>query len=334
MSAPALSRTTPWSAFHSGERILQARVGVRERLEEAGPQIMREFMPDQHRELFEKLPLLLVGSLDAQGRPWASILTGRPGLRPRAGCAYHDDRARAPPMAIRWRRTSRSARRSACSASSSQTRRRNRVNGTVIAIDADGFTVHRRPELRQLPAVHPGARAALRRRPGTAATRRAQCARRCAAVAGGRGARRRADTFFIASAAAHAARRRRREGVDVSHRGGKPGFVRVTEEERPHRADRARLPRQLLLQHPRQPRGQPTRRACSSSTSTAATCSRCRQGGDRSGTGRRSPPSPAPSGCCASTSTTASLSRTPCRCAGPNPNSHRSSCARGPGARV
>ena len=57
----------PRSAFHAGERALQARAGVRERIDEVGPQVMRDFMPDQHRELFEKLPLLFVGSLDAQG---------------------------------------------------------------------------------------------------------------------------------------------------------------------------------------------------------------------------------------------------------------------------
>ena len=66
--------------FHAGERAMQARAGVRERLADIGPQVMRDYMPDQHRELFEKLPLLFVGSLDAHGRPWASVLTGRPGF--------------------------------------------------------------------------------------------------------------------------------------------------------------------------------------------------------------------------------------------------------------
>src|SRR5207344_1303268 len=40
-----------------------------------------------------------------------------------------------------------------------------------------------------------------------------------------------ADTFFIASASAHAQTESGAEGVDVSHRGGKPGFIRLTEEE-------------------------------------------------------------------------------------------------------
>jgi predicted pyridoxine 5'-phosphate oxidase superfamily flavin-nucleotide-binding protein len=41
---------------------------------------------------------------------------------------------------------------------------------------------------------------------------------------------RRADTFFIATAAPGAHAGDPASGVDVSHRGGKPGFVRVTQE--------------------------------------------------------------------------------------------------------
>ena len=34
----------------------------------------------QHRELFAKLPFVLVGALDGQGRPWAELLAGPPGF--------------------------------------------------------------------------------------------------------------------------------------------------------------------------------------------------------------------------------------------------------------
>ena len=66
--------------FHAGERELQMRAGVRERMTEIGPRVIRDFMPDQHRELFGKLPFMVVGSLDAAGRPWASLLAGAPGF--------------------------------------------------------------------------------------------------------------------------------------------------------------------------------------------------------------------------------------------------------------
>jgi hypothetical protein len=40
-----------------------------------------------------------------------------------------------------------------------------------------------------------------------------------------------ADTFFICTASSNARGRASCEGLDVSHRGGKPGFIRVTEEK-------------------------------------------------------------------------------------------------------
>ena len=87
MTAPAapirLHRHPPRdmpSPFHEGERLVQHRAGVRERMEKIGRIVFRDFMPDEHRELFAKLPYLLAGSLDERGSPWASVLTGLPGF--------------------------------------------------------------------------------------------------------------------------------------------------------------------------------------------------------------------------------------------------------------
>ncbi|HMF29332.1 MAG TPA: hypothetical protein VKE42_11205, partial [Candidatus Cybelea sp.] len=66
--------------FHSGELALQERAGVRDRMGETAPRFVRSFMPDQHRELFARLPTLFVGSIDRQRRPWASVLFGAPGF--------------------------------------------------------------------------------------------------------------------------------------------------------------------------------------------------------------------------------------------------------------
>ena len=84
-----MSTPTPsWpNAFHAGEQALQQRVGVHDRMAAIGPQVLRDHMPDQHRELFEKLPTLLLGTLDAQGQPWATSLTGRPVMAAKRGPA-------------------------------------------------------------------------------------------------------------------------------------------------------------------------------------------------------------------------------------------------------
>ena len=66
--------------FHAGEIAVQQRAGVREQVEAFGGRMIRAAMPQQHRDFFAKLPTLLVGSIDREGRPWASMLAGRPGF--------------------------------------------------------------------------------------------------------------------------------------------------------------------------------------------------------------------------------------------------------------
>src|SRR4029450_3454962 len=66
--------------FHEGELTWQERAGARERLAQAGPRVIRDHMPDQHRDFFAQLPFLVAGTVDAQGQPWASVLAGPPGF--------------------------------------------------------------------------------------------------------------------------------------------------------------------------------------------------------------------------------------------------------------
>ena len=58
--------------FHAGERAVQERVGVAARMAEFGPRVIRDFMPDQHREFFAQLPFVIAGTKDAAGQPWAA----------------------------------------------------------------------------------------------------------------------------------------------------------------------------------------------------------------------------------------------------------------------
>src|SRR5438132_2495804 len=126
--------------FHDGELAVQERAGVREKIETAGQRMIRDAMPEQHRELFEKLPTLLVGSLDAQRRPWASMLVGRPGFV-RAPDERHLRIAALPGFADPLARHLAVDAPLGLLGLEPQTRRRNRMNGTLVAIDADAFTV-------------------------------------------------------------------------------------------------------------------------------------------------------------------------------------------------
>jgi predicted pyridoxine 5'-phosphate oxidase superfamily flavin-nucleotide-binding protein len=95
-----------------------------------------------------------------------------------------------------------------------QTRRRNRMNGTVVACSDAAFTVRVDQSFGNCPQ-YIQAREPRRVDDAPGATQGLGATLNEAA----RTLVERADTLFIASAYA--------DGVDVSHRGGKPGFVRI-----------------------------------------------------------------------------------------------------------
>lgn len=218
------------SPFHAGEQAVQERAGVRERIAQTGGRSIRDHMPDQHRELFGKLPMLVVGSLDAQRRPWASVLFGRPGfigtpdpktLTVAAWPAAGDPTAAnlAPGAAV------------GLLGIELETRRRNRMNGRLIEAGNGGFAVRVEQSFGNCPKYIQVRRPSSATDPMSAAA--PQAPRREGAVlsADAVGLVRRADTFFIATASPAAGSGARAEGVDVSHRGGKPGFVRAAEQD-------------------------------------------------------------------------------------------------------
>ncbi|MBT2321926.1 pyridoxamine 5'-phosphate oxidase family protein [Variovorax paradoxus] len=214
----------PW---HEGERALQARAGTGERMAEIGPRVLRDHMPDQHRIFFAQLPFLIAGSLDADGRPWASVLAAPPGF------AHSPD-----PRHLRFDAQTLSGDPLAAALAPGapigllgiepHTRRRNRVNGVVEAVDARGFSVAVRQSFGNCPkyiqAREPffvgGAGDAHVEPRSDRLDARAQRMVRTA------------DTFFIATAHPLAGHPEAPgHGVDVSHRGGLPGFVQLSGED-------------------------------------------------------------------------------------------------------
>jgi predicted pyridoxine 5'-phosphate oxidase superfamily flavin-nucleotide-binding protein len=57
------------SPFHRGEKEIQARLGIQDKMEAAGRRMIRTSLVQQHREFFSQLPFLLVGTADEAGRP-------------------------------------------------------------------------------------------------------------------------------------------------------------------------------------------------------------------------------------------------------------------------
>lgn len=203
----------PDGPFHSGELAAQALAGVASR--GAG---IRDFMPDQHRIFFGQLPWLFAGVLDRDGWPLATVLAAEPGfvtspapttlsitaLPARDDPAFEAFRPEAliGLLGLEF-----------------ETRRRNRANGRIEAVGAGGLAVsvsqsfgncakyiqvrNRLPDGFE-PAASPVELSSLD----------AEARALIAAT----------DTLFIASAAALESET---GGVDISHRGGRPGFVRI-----------------------------------------------------------------------------------------------------------
>jgi uncharacterized protein len=179
---------------------------------------IRAFMPDQHRSFFELLPYLFVATADADGWPVASVLHGETGfvrspdattLRIEACMATND------PAAAGWQ----ADRDVGLLGLDLSNRRRNRANGTLAAVDERGATVAitqsfgncaQYIQTRQ-PAAHPRSAAPIEHLAGLDAPARQLIGT--------------ADTFFVASRSRTSIAQA--GGLDVSHRGGRPGFVDV-----------------------------------------------------------------------------------------------------------
>ena len=205
--------------WHQGETFIQEKLGVAERMNAVGKRAVRSFMPDQHRDFYAQLPFIVLGSVDAQGDAWASLLEGQVGFIASPTAATLDIAARPHPDDPIAQGMGDGAALGLLGIEL-HTRRRNRINGLVTAgaqglrvavkesfgncpryIQQRDFTFSRDPaapfasEVKELPVLDAAARALI----------------------GG------ADTFFVATYADVEGHRQ----VDVSHRGGNTGFVRV-----------------------------------------------------------------------------------------------------------
>ena len=208
------------AAFHPGEVDLQRLAGVDQRLDAIGRTVIRDHMPEQHRELFEKLPTLLLGAIDAQGQPWATMLAGAPGfvrtpdartLHATAWPAADDPVA---PLLTEGAHVG-------LLGLEPHTRRRNRMNGRITSTGATaGLTVAVLQSFGNCPKY-------IQAREPRWVDRAAAPAEAFGTTlpAAARALIERADTLFIASASGAQVGAGRAEGVDVSHRGGLPGFV-------------------------------------------------------------------------------------------------------------
>jgi predicted pyridoxine 5'-phosphate oxidase superfamily flavin-nucleotide-binding protein len=200
--------------FHADELWAQERAGGLAR----GAAI-RDFMPEPHRNFFAGLPEIFIAGVDANGWPLATLLEDHAGfiqspdpttLRVSALPAPGD-----PASA-----TLRVGSDIGLLGIDLATRRRNRANGVVAALDGAGFTVAVRQSFGNCPQYIQRRLLERRGASGTVGSRSFESLDGAA-----RSLIARADTFFVASRSRSGFGAR--GGADISHRGGRPGFVRV-----------------------------------------------------------------------------------------------------------
>jgi ferredoxin-NADP reductase/predicted pyridoxine 5'-phosphate oxidase superfamily flavin-nucleotide-binding protein len=219
MADPVLDTPSP---FHAGEVAIQTSLGVAERMERFGKRVIRDFMPDQHREFYAQLPFVVLGAVDSAGDAWATILAGAPGFMqspdPRTlAFAVHPD-PRDPATAGLGEGAS-----VGLLGIELHTRRRNRMNGRVHRQGEGHFTVAVEHAFGNCPQYISLRDWEMARDPADfGAVPQARVIDPAEPAVAGMIAR--ADTFFVASYVEDSDGTRH---VDASHRGGKPGFVRV-----------------------------------------------------------------------------------------------------------
>ncbi|ARQ71908.1 pyridoxamine 5'-phosphate oxidase family protein [Streptomyces marincola] len=207
--------------YHPGERAVQARAHALDRADHAWRAI-RDHVPRVAGDFLAERRMLILGARDAEGRVWASQLTGPPGfLTAIDESTVSVDARPAPNDPLADALTGPGPVPLGALAIEPATRRRMRING-LAAPTASGLLLHveqvyancprhivRRSVTRELTAgrSHP---APVRTSALTSAQQKLVSA---------------ADTFFVASADIDGS-------VDASHRGGSPGFLEVLDADR------------------------------------------------------------------------------------------------------
>lgn len=207
----------PW---HAGEIALQDTLGVAARMDEIGRKVIRNYMPDQHRDFFAQLPFAVFGTVDSAGRPWATLRAGEEGFmhspQPQSLVVELPPQPDDPAQA-----GLRDGAAVGMLGIELHTRRRNRLNGRLRALDEGRFEIGVGESFGNCPQYIHVRDYRFERQPGEPSGLPARRLPQFDALA--RDLVGRAGTFFVATYSGEGEAMR----VDVSHRGGPPGFVRI-----------------------------------------------------------------------------------------------------------
>jgi ferredoxin-NADP reductase/predicted pyridoxine 5'-phosphate oxidase superfamily flavin-nucleotide-binding protein len=212
------------SPFHKGEQRVQTAMGVRERIESWAQQVVRDHMPEQHREFYTALPFIVVAARDDEDRPWASLLADKPGF-------VHSPNPRL--LQIKNTLVPGDALANAISAGTPvgllgiefSSARRNRMNGYVSENDTDSINIRVEQAFGNCPQYihHRQWYLPTQRSTPASTSNEVLSSDQVQMIAA-------ASTFFIASGFEDN-NEDPATGMDASHRGGEAGFVTVLDNQ-------------------------------------------------------------------------------------------------------
>ena len=220
------------SQFHSSELEVQKRLGVEKLVAQYSEGFIRKAMPQQHRDFFCELPFVIFGLVDKQGYPWVIPLFND----------THEEKSKVfisspnditlkfealPKLENLLELDFKPEQKVGMLGIQLESRRRNRMNGLIGEINGHSFTVNVEQSFGNCPKY--------------IQTRELTWQNNIIAHEGyadvnivndidqaSKSLIEKSDTFFIASRT-NTFSEDTRTGIDVSHRGGKPGFVKVDE---------------------------------------------------------------------------------------------------------
>ena len=212
------------SPFHEGELALQRGVGALELMDDLGRRYVRNYLTEQQSTFYPQLPFVLLGAVAPDGDVWPTLRAGAPGFLSSPDPTHlHVAAARdANDPADAGMENGDNI---ALLGIELPTRRRNRMNGTIGRTGPDGFTIAVRQAYGNCPQYIQSRDFTFVSRPDTAKVMRPVVFTGFDEAT--KALVQKADTFFVASYVETPDHGR---SIDVSHRGGRPGFVRLDED--------------------------------------------------------------------------------------------------------
>lgn len=209
--------------WHPGEVALQTTFGSLERLAPHAGDILQPRLSEQIRDFFPRLPFVVLGFVDEALRPWGTMLPGKPGF------AWSPDPAllqidHLPPAGDLFDAALKTGASIGVLGIELSTRRRNRVNGVIASCGATGFSIEVQQAYGNCPQY-------IQQRLHTeSSSLQSQVISEPFTGLDDAAARDligKTDTLFVSTFAPGPDGR---PAMDMSHRGGRPGFVKVASD--------------------------------------------------------------------------------------------------------